>query len=226
MDIRILFGMLTHPSSPIFMLINTALLTIIVLSNFIIYLKTREVYDLSKEKSLKYFRNTFLFLTLVFFTNLLQVFLPNFLYIQHNIMNTLSLFRIYFSGVSLVYLLFTFLWKKLKKFNIGDELLPHLIGIILVLLFVIVNSRPLITLLQFLLFLLFFIFSIISYKRSKNKRMSNYYLFFVILFVSLFVVNILDMFSFSNSIIFPIVYIICIIIYLKLVINLIDKISL
>ena len=86
---------------------------IVILLCILIYFKTKEVYDLSKHKGIKYFRNTFLFFGMAFFFRLIPVSLI----FSRNIAKPLlqiSLFLVsYFSILAILSLLSSIIWKKL-----------------------------------------------------------------------------------------------------------------
>lgn len=103
--------------------IEIAYTLLIVLLCFIVYWKTKEIYDLSRYKGISYFRNAFLFFGLAyafrFFLYLLMlgVFTLERKQIFREFMPFSILIVGYFSTMAILYLTSSLAWKKLRTDN-------------------------------------------------------------------------------------------------------------
>ena len=93
---------------------------IIVLLCFIIYFKTKDMYELTKYKGIQYFRNAFLFFGFAYIVRFLfhmvklsnitfDLFIP-----MREIGPFLLVFTTYFSTMAIFYLFYSAIWKKIK----------------------------------------------------------------------------------------------------------------
>lgn len=170
--------------------------TVIVVSLcFMIFLKTREIYDLTKHKGIKYFRITFLFFGLAYlfrFVSILFILLK----ITFDIYLPIHIFKIfpmafvgYLSTMAILSLTYSTIWKKLQ---IKHPLL--LFNVIAVLIsciaFISMSHSPLI-LSQAVLLIFTIIMATHSY--SKSRKISQlfilYILFFLFWIVNLFLLG-------------------------------------
>jgi hypothetical protein len=91
---------------------------IIIICSFMIYRATREMYELSSYKGIKYFRQSFLFFAVAyFFRYFIRFFLVIFTRPETNILSgyvyIASLFVfLYSSAMAVFYLLYSVMWKK------------------------------------------------------------------------------------------------------------------
>jgi len=174
---------------------------IIIVCSLMIYYGTKEIYELSSYKGLKFFRQAFLFFALAyFFRSFIKLILFYFnvqgiFSISPKLLNplfsqlTLILFM-YFSAMAIFYLLYSVMYKKWEYEN--RIYLFHIIAVILAI-FSVVSRNPL-SYLGLNIFLLIFVLVIvyISYKNSKKKTKGHnlYAIYVLLLFFWIF--NIID----------------------------------
>jgi hypothetical protein len=170
----------------------------IIVCSLMIYFGTRELYELSSHKGIKYFRQAFLFFAIAYFFRSFIKFIV--IYFEMNgilefspatfgIFGMLTLFLfMYFSSMAIFYILYSVIWKEL-----GSNKIFIFHAIAFVLSFVIILSRsPFLNLSLNILLLIIVIFVVyISYRNAKNKR--GYNLYKIYLFLLFFwVLNIVD----------------------------------
>lgn len=175
---------------------------LIAFSAFLIYYKTKEIYQLTEHKGIKYFRKGFLFLG---FSQLIKVMFDIF---KPDFINWTYLEPMYIFGISLLfgligilYLLASMLTEKFKEYYI------YILIIILMTLSITFKTPIFIGLSTLIIILLFGAFSIINYNKSKKKVFSQIYLIYLILFsswlfmfLSMSISKLLNLGKFYNSI--------------------------
>jgi hypothetical protein len=174
---------------------------IIIICSLMIYFGTKELYELSSHKGIKYFRMAFLFFAsayffrsfiklILFYFNVKGIFL-----IPSNLLNpfmgqiTLILFM-YFSTMAIFYLLYSVIYKK---WNYENKIYLFHIFAIIVAMFSVVSRNPY-SYLGLNIFLLLFVFAAayISYKTQKRKTKGhNLYLIYLLL-LFFWILNIMD----------------------------------
>jgi len=173
---------------------------IIIICSLMIYFGTKELYELSYHKGIKYFRYAFLFFALAyFFRSFIKLILFYFnvqgiFLISPRVMNplisqiTLILFM-YFSAMAIFYLLYSVMHKK---WNTDKILFFHLISI-LIALFSVLSKNPFSYIgLNIILLIFIIIVVLISYKDSiKKTKTHNLYTFYVLL-LFFWILNIID----------------------------------
>jgi hypothetical protein len=175
---------------------------IIILCSLMIYFGTKELYELSSHKGIKYFRQAFLFFALAyFFRSFIKLFIFYFnvqgiFSISPRLFNPLItqitlLFFMYFSSMAIFYLLYSVMSKK---WNGNKIYFFHLIAIIISL-FSIFSKNPFSYFaINILLFLFVITLVLISYKdskkRTKTKNHNLYSIYILLLFFWIF--NIID----------------------------------
>jgi len=171
---------------------------VIILCSLMIYYGTKELYELSSHKGIKYFRQTFLFFASAYFVRSLIKFIVIYFNFQeigefspYGIiaigMLTQFLF-VYLSSMSIFYLLYSLICTKWKENKIY---LFHTLGIILAIVSIFLRSSAVYLLIN--LFILFVVISIIyiSSKNRSNKKRTSMHIVYVLL--SLFwILNIID----------------------------------
>jgi hypothetical protein len=174
---------------------------LIIVCSLMIYYGTKELYELSSHKGIKFFRQSFLFFAFAyFFRSFIKLILLYFnvkgiFSISPKLLNplisqlTLIVFM-YFSTMAIFYLLYSVIYKKLKYEN--PIYLFHIVAAILAI-FSVVSKNPFSYLGLNLLLLMFVIAVVyISYKNSK-KRIKGHNLYVIYLLLLFFwIVNILD----------------------------------
>ena len=176
---------------------------VIIACSLMIYFGTRELYELSFHKGIKYFRLGFLFFAISYFfrsfikfvlvyfdvTRILDVSPKLFGMIFGHV--TLFLFM-YFSGMAIFYLLYSVMHKKWngKKIIYLFHLLSILIGFLSIL-FINSFNYLLINLILFL-FVLFIVLASYSESKKKSKKKKHNLYFIYLLLLIFWIFNILD----------------------------------
>jgi hypothetical protein len=177
---------------------------VIIVCSLMIYYGTRELYELSSHKGIKYFRQAFLFFALAyFFRSFIKLIVFYFnaqgiLSISPRLFNPLIsqitlIFFIYFSAMAVLYLLYSVMWKKWNG-NDKKVYLFHLLAFA-VSLFIVLSGNSLAYLgVNFLLFFIVLFVVYTSYKDKKKKTKSHKHnLYFIYLLLSFFwILNIID----------------------------------
>ena len=206
---------------------------IVSISCFLIYLKTKELYDLSQYKGINYFRNTFLFfgisetirlllhLTAKFSAPLLPV-RPELVFI----FNACSFLMIYASCMALVYLLLSIFWKRMSNKSLGNVYLAHYISLIVAFVSLLKDRHPTFIIFQAGLFVLLIIVSYLNYKKSKHgESFSNIYLIYLLIFFLWIVSNVMEFIVIFSPITAFIIYFSSIIIFLLILIKVIERLK-
>lgn len=171
---------------------------VIVICSLMVYYATKEMYELSSYKGIKYFRQAFLFFAVAyFFRYFIQFFLVLFnikdiLEFSPMYIGWISLFIFLFSSsMAVFYLLYSVMWKKWNHSKLRIYLF-NLLALIIALVGtffrgIVVSLALNIILLLFILFILF-----IAYKDSRNKRKGKS-LFIIYMLLSVFwILNVID----------------------------------
>lgn len=171
---------------------------VIIVCSLMVYYGTKELYELSSYKGIKYFRQAFLFFAIAYF---FRSFIK-FILLYFNVReirefspmlfgNFTLLIFIYFSSLAIFYLLYSIMWKK---WNGNSNKIYLLHGLALVISVISVYSRNSLIYLGLNIFLFcFVILSVyIAYKNSKNKfKGHNLYAIYVLLLL-FWILNIID----------------------------------
>ncbi|MDD5178126.1 MAG: hypothetical protein PHT54_02495 [Candidatus Nanoarchaeia archaeon] len=186
---------------------------IIIVSSLMIYFKTKELYNLTTHKGIKYFRDAFLFFAVAFFIRFIIFFLLTlfeasriFEFNPRLLGSVSSTFFIYTSTMAIVYLLYSMIWEKWDK-NSKKIGWIH-IGIALVsAIGVAIQSTLILLILQCLVIS---VASLIAYRRyiqsGKKKGVKSNLTIYILLFI-FWVLNTIgtltpDFFSTSKIIIY------------------------
>ncbi|MFA5070928.1 MAG: hypothetical protein WC511_00990 [Candidatus Pacearchaeota archaeon] len=170
---------------------------VIMLCSLMVFFGTKQIYELSSHKGIKYFRLAFLFFAVAYFARyFIKFFLMAFgvgslhelsyLFFDPTGILTTFIFM-YLSSISVFYLLYSVVWKKLEDKKIY---LVHIAAILIA--FVSILSRDGI----FLLFVNLFLFIIVSLtfyfaRRNSKKKKHTFYAVYMLL-VFFWILNILD----------------------------------
>ena len=175
---------------------------VIIITSLMIYFGTKELYELSSHKGIKYFRLAFLYFAIAYF---FRSFIK-FILVYFNtrtifdicprtimpIINHITLFIfIYFSSMAIFYLLYSIIWKKWNH-NQNRLYLFHLLAMALSV--IILFSKNPLTHLLINIFLLIFVILIIHFahkQKEKKFRHNNLYTIYILLFI-FWILNILD----------------------------------
>jgi hypothetical protein len=171
---------------------------VIIVCSLIIYFGTKELYELSSYKGIKYFRKSFLFIALAYFfgsfikLTLVYFDIDKIFGFSPFIFRPLTLIVfIYFSSMAIFYLLYSIMWKKWNGKS-GKIYLFHSLALIVALVSVLSNNKLVYIGLNFLLFLFVLIIFYIDHRDRGNKAKSNnLYIIYVLLFIFL-ILNIID----------------------------------
>ncbi len=172
---------------------------VIIVCSLMIYFGTKELYDLSAHKGIKYFRQAFLFFAIAYFFRSFIKFVL--FYFNIRAILDFSLFGfsgiltqmlfVYFSSMAIFFLLYSVMWKKWQDNQYRLYLFHGLAAVIAV---ISVLSRNLLIYLGLNLFLLLIVIFVIyiSYQnRKERKKGHNLYLIYVLLSIFL-ILNIID----------------------------------
>ena len=168
---------------------------VIIACSLAIYFGTKELYNLSSHKGIKYFRQAFLFFAFAyFFRSFIKIIL--FAFDMKEIRMLLPIFGIitlfifiYFSSMAIFYLLYSVAWKKWdSKYAIY---LFNFIAFIVALVVILFKDPLVYLLINILLFIFITLTVYISYKQSKKKKSSNLYFIYFMLFI-FWIFNIID----------------------------------
>ena len=178
--------------NPIWFATELGYTLIVLFLCFLIYFKTRELYDLTKHKGIYYFRNTFLFFGLAyvfrFIFGLIRM-TDRWVDIIHiprgTMMPIMILFTAYFSTMALLCLIYSTIWKRFssKEFFIVANILAILIAVAAAL------SPPIFLITQAALLVIAIVLSLILRKKAKlSKTALLYFLLFAFWIISLILV--------------------------------------
>ncbi len=169
---------------------------VIIVCSLMIYYATKELYELTKHKGIKYFRLSFLFFALAyFFRSFIKIIL--FYFNRQEIRTILPIFGnltlfifIYLSVMAIFFLIYSVTYKKWKPKYILP--LAHIIAIIVSLIITLSGfSLPLYLLLNSLLLILIGFTVYTAYHQSKKKKSLNLYVIYLLLSI-FWIFNILD----------------------------------
>ena len=171
---------------------------VIVVCSLMVYYATKEMYELSSYKGIKYFRNSFLFFAVAyFFRYSIQFFLVLFnmkdvfefppLYI-----GWISFFIfLYASSMAIFYLLYSVMWKKWNH-STSKLILFNVLALLIALTGSIIRN-PLIPIIINIILLVFIsLVLIIAYNDSKDKKKNNGLLIIYLLLFVFWILNVVD----------------------------------
>lgn len=169
---------------------------IVVLFCFMIYFKTREIYDLTKHEGIDYFRNTFLFFGLAYIFRFMDIFLM-LMKQTSDAYSLIDIFRIfpfplvlngYFSTLAILSLTYSVIWEKL---HIKHTLLLFNAIAILISGIAFISRSPFVLLLAQAVLLIFTII-MACYLYIISRKFSQLYILYV-LFLLFWIVNLLTL---------------------------------
>ena len=169
---------------------------VIIVCSLMIYIVTREMYELSSYKGIKYFRQAFLFFAIAyFFRSFIKIFLPYLNLIGINRIPiplfefaTLFVFM-YFSSIAVFYLMYSLMWKRLKKIPYLVYVF-HALALIIAGIIIFTNKVSVLLWINFAILIFVLIVVLVSYSKSKKKRNSMYAIY-VLLFI-FWALNVID----------------------------------
>ena len=178
---------------------------VVIAACFMIYFKTKEIYELSQHKGLKYFRYVFLFFGITYLSRIiLSWFKPFF---KREIFTTLPIWQtmtikgfamigVYAGTAMFAYLLLTLLWKKLDKTFISNSYFIHGLAIIVTLISYFQRFPYLFILFQIFAFFTA-IFLMINYRKRIFSKKQNPWVIatYVLIFGHWIIIQLLELFA-------------------------------
>lgn len=203
---------------------------VVVASCLLIYFKTRELYELTSHKGLKYFRNTFLFFGITyavrFLLSLMIISRINPIIFQSM---AIGIFEIaffvmaYASSMALIYLIYSIFWKKIDKYSKNAYRL-HIIALASAFIGLICGI-PLFLGVQSILFLLLIVVSYSNYKKAKHKKSSQLYFLYLLIFLLWVISTILAFVVNFSPIIVLLIYTVSILSFLIILFRVLKKVK-
>jgi len=159
---------------------------VIIACSFMIYYATKEVYELSSYKGIKYFRQSFLFFAIAYFFRYFIIFFLAFFNIEVSSRlifdGTLFIF-LYFSSMAVFYLLYSVMWKKWNH-SMQRIYMLNILALIIALIGTLFRGVGVSLILNIilLLFVSFILFK--AYKDSKDRqRRKSLFIIYPLLFI-------------------------------------------
>jgi hypothetical protein len=170
---------------------------VIIVCSLMIYFGTKELYELSSYKGIKYFRQSFLFFAIAYFFRSFIKFILLYFNLReiHEFspifFGNLTLFVfMYFSSLAIFYLLYSVMWKK---WNSPKKVyLFHLLALVISSVIIISNNSLVYLGLNILLFVIVLIIVGISRKNVKKKTKGHNLYAIYLLLLFFWILNIID----------------------------------
>jgi len=166
---------------------------VIIVCALMVYFGTKELYELSSHKGIKYFRLAFLFFAIAYLFRYFVKFLilgfdpRTIMGIYHSLSPLTLLLFIYFSTMAVFYLLYSVMWKK---WNGNSVYMFHVLAVVIAFIIILSNSALIYLIVNIVLFVfLAFVFYVAH--TSKSRKKNNLYLIYFLL-LGFWVLNILD----------------------------------
>lgn len=168
---------------------------VIILCSLMIYFSTKEVYELSSYKGIKFFRKAFLFFALAYFFRyfiaVLLIFfgIKGILDISPLFIGVISLFIfLYSSAMAVFYLSYSVMWKKWNH-KMKDYIL-HIFAIAIAFIGILFASEVIYFLINIVL-LIFVTINLVIIQKDSGKKGKNLLIIYTLLFI-FWVLNIID----------------------------------
>lgn len=171
---------------------------VIMICSLMVFFGTKQIYELSSHKGIKYFRLAFLFFAvahffryfikffLIFF-NIISIHEISFLFFEPRGLLTTFVFM-YLSSISVFYLLYSVMWKKWK--NSKKIYLVHVAAFFISLISVISHNEIYLLLVNLFLFIIVSTTFYFACKNSKKKKHTFYFVYMLLVFF--WILNVLD----------------------------------
>lgn len=161
---------------------------ILIVSSLMIYYGTKELYELSGYKGIKYFRLSFLSFALAYFSrSFIKILIPFFGWERSIfgllISRTTLLLFLYFSTMAIFYLIYSLRWKKWE--NISPAYF-HLIAFFISLIITLTANVEYYLLFNFIIFAIMLYVFLDSHEHKHNKLYFIYILLFVFWILNIF----------------------------------------
>jgi len=162
---------------------------IIFLLCLIIYFKTKESYELTKHKGIRFFRDAFLFFGisyLVRFSFMLSRMFFDIRLFRGNLGALFILLLGYLSTIAIFYLGLSIIWKKFNtKYLI---IFSHIIAVLLAIISFITRSHHILIYIQSIILMVAVILMFINHKKKKSSIKIIYILIFIFWLINLWAI--------------------------------------
>lgn len=176
---------LLMPVDPVVMYFEIFFLLITTISCFLIYFMTKELYELTEHKGIKYFRRGFLFIAIA---NLGLVIMP----LLIGLIDRRRIFEFFglFNFIGLGYLFASLYSKKIKEYYI------YLLTIVIFLVGLLFRTRAFMLIYSSILIIALGVISFMKLRNEKKKKhFSQIYMIYILIFLSWLFMLILDVFD-------------------------------
>lgn len=159
----------------------------------LIYFKTKEIYELTSEKSIRYFRFSFLFLGIAYLSRSVLYLLlswgvifeipPRLLFPDLRIVALFSgFFLAYFGSLSILYLILSLIWRKLGEHS--HETIVHILAVFVAFLTLLFGANYLLVS-QIIFFTILMTSIYLSYQKAEKKKpfFAGIYPIYILIFV-------------------------------------------
>jgi len=166
--------------------IETIFALIVIACSLFIYLRTKEMYELTSYKGIKYFRDAFLFFGLAFFSRFILRFtaIINGSHFGRGFHQIGFFIFIYTGLVAGLLLIYSLIWKKFKHPEQYESII-HLIAILIAILSITSIFRVSFLLLLGFIFLLSALLAHHQKAKSKKDGLSKVHIIYILLFIAL-----------------------------------------
>ena len=171
---------------------------VIVVCSLMVYYATKEMYELSSYKGIKYFRQAFLFFAIAYFFRYFIQFFLFFLNLRDILefspiyIGWFSLFIFLFSSsMAVFYLLYSVMWKKWNHSR-SRIILFNLLAIIIAIIGATFREMEVSLMLNFILLIFVSFILFIAHKDSKNKQKGKNLLAIYLLLFVFWVLNVIE----------------------------------
>ena len=206
---------------------------VVIISCFLIYFKTKELYELTSHKGIKYFRNTFLFFGI---THIARLFLHVIRALRINpliaipsdfgIFETTFFFMVYASSMAFIYLLYSIFWKKIDRYPSSNVYVFHIFALIIAFLSILEKIPLLFLVFQGGLFFLLIIVSLYHYKETRHREaFSQVYLIYLLIFALSIISNILEFIAYFSPNLGLVIYALSVVLFLIVLFKVLRKVS-
>ena len=176
----------------------------------VIYIRTKEIYDLTKHKGIQFFRHSFLFFGLAYASRLILYFTmisngtgPGVMRQLKSIIPVSNLVVAYFSTMAILYLTYSIIHKKIDVEHFIT--FSNIIALIVAVVAFVSRSPLIISLIQLLLFLVIFVILIKNHQKKKSSTLTLYLFIALFWFLNLFALVPTKRLNFAPNLLFQII---------------------
>lgn len=152
----------------------------------LIYIKAKEMYDLTGHKGLKYFKNTFLLFAMLYLLRLVGGVFSIFSHSRFSHTPLVIIFVMLYTSISslaILSLALSTVWKWFAKNSLIKEAFVYGLVIISVIISLVSRSPEIVFLTQFLLFIFSAVMALLNHIKAKKKsKTSKLYIVYILLF--------------------------------------------